>query len=276
MHDHDEYEYDEPGDEDEPGDDQEFISPTTAPIPEQFYSEETGDPFATCIDCGTSLDDTTDYLIQKNSNGRETVFEFAICTGCAANLHASYSQKSRQAIVRFFEERTDPEQRARKLLAEHPDGDLDTWLGTCITCSQKPQPGKGFATAALCSGFELVYAHLPIPHLRGLRTRGQRTALSRNPRRNRPLHRRKLRPPPHLRPVPRPPRHYPRLDPPGSRKSPPSPRLPIFLSYVFSSGWRPPPFPFLSPSAHHNPGTLLLAHLHLATLPHYRFVNAFR
>lgn len=161
MHEHDEHEYDEPGDGDGPEDDQEIISPTTAPIPEQFYSEETGDPFATCIDCGTSLDDTTDYLIQKNSNGRETVFEFAICTGCAANLHASYSQKSRQAIVRFFEERTNPEKRARKLLAEHPDGDLDTWLGTCITCDQKPQPGKGFATAALCSGLELVYAHSP-------------------------------------------------------------------------------------------------------------------
>ena len=158
QHDHDQTPFD--GFDEEDAQDA-FTAPAFSPIPPLFYSEETGEPFSTCIDCGTSLDEDSEYLIQKNSNGRETVFEFAICTSCAAKLHASYSEKSRETIVNFFADRTDPEQRARELLAEHPDGDLDTWLGHCITCGEKPQPGKGFATAALCGGSDLVFAHAP-------------------------------------------------------------------------------------------------------------------
>lgn len=154
-------EHDDLDDELDPPDEPGFVAPAFTPIPERFYSEETGEPFSNCIDCGTGFDHSSEYLIQKNNNGRETVFEFAICTACAAKLHASYSQKSRDTIVRYFAERTDPEARARTLLAEHPEGDLDTWLDTCMTCGKPPQPGRGFATAALCGGHDLVFAHSP-------------------------------------------------------------------------------------------------------------------
>lgn len=133
----------------------------TEPLPRRLFSDETGEPFRQCIECARPLlVPGRPYLVQKCSNGRETVLEFAICTRCAGQLHQSYSEASRAAITRFFEERVDPVARIARL-REAGDPDLERWLAECLTCRGRPEPGQGFALVALCAGEDLLYGHSP-------------------------------------------------------------------------------------------------------------------
>ncbi len=130
-------------------------------MPEHFYSDETGVPFVRCVECERELVEMdAPYMVQKCSNGRETVFEFAICAPCAERLHSSYSDASRRAIAGFFHSRIDLDERVRRLRAAG-DADLDRWIGDCMACGDAPRPGEGHATAALCAGLEILYSHAP-------------------------------------------------------------------------------------------------------------------
>ena len=136
-------------------------TPEPHPMPEHFFSDETGSPFVRCVECERELADMdAPYMVQKCSNGRETVFEFAICAPCAERLHSSYSDASRRAIAGFFHSKIDLDERVRTL-REAGEADLDRWIGDCMACGDAPRPGEGFATAALCAGLEILYSHAP-------------------------------------------------------------------------------------------------------------------
>ena len=145
------------------GEELDLWRPRFAPIPEEFYSEETGEPFHQCVECGIELlgDDDSQYMIEKCSNGRETVFEFAMCTDCAESLHSSYSESSRAAISQFFQERVDPEARIRQLIEENEEPSADAWLRACLACGNPPVKGKSNAIVALCGGAEIIFTHAP-------------------------------------------------------------------------------------------------------------------
>lgn len=137
-----------------------------APLPRAFQSDETGEPFSECIDCGRELlHDGTAYLVQKCSNGRETVFEFALCLVCAERLHASYSEASKKAMHAFFASRVRPAERAARLIgraeSERQAPDAADWTRECLTCGRAPDSGEAFALAALCDGADLVLGHAP-------------------------------------------------------------------------------------------------------------------
>ncbi|CAN5213647.1 hypothetical protein BH23VER1_BH23VER1_07640 [soil metagenome] len=143
------------------GHDPDLWRPDLHPIPEPFFSEETGAPFACCIECERSLAEMDGpYMVQKCSNGRETIFEFAICAPCAERLHRSYSEASRQSISRFFHSHVDLDARVRTL-REGGSADLERWIGDCMTCGSPRRPGEGHATAALCAGADILFSHAP-------------------------------------------------------------------------------------------------------------------
>ena len=132
-------------------------------LPPRFHSEETGEPFESCIECSLPLGATGDgYIIQKCTNGRETIFEFALCMTCGESLHESYSEKSRRAIEGFFQDHIDIEKRYDDTwLLDLPEL-ADHFLQHCLTCGDAPKPGDPVTHAAVCEGSEMLVGHSPI------------------------------------------------------------------------------------------------------------------
>ena len=140
-----------------------------APIPEVFFSSETGAPFDTCVDCGRSLlDGDTQYLIEKAVrrfrpyDSQDVVFEYALCLDCYQLVHQSLSQVSRERMDAFFAEHVDVEERAQTLLAvrdEEPD--IHPWLDRCVVTGTPVRELDEYQLVCHCSGREAVLTHVP-------------------------------------------------------------------------------------------------------------------
>ncbi len=84
-------------------------------LPDKYYSDETGEPFATCIECECVLESTNEYLIEKaykrypGFEVKDTVFEYALCKACYVKLENEMSEESRQALAQFFEQNINVE-----------------------------------------------------------------------------------------------------------------------------------------------------------------------
>lgn len=80
-----------------------------APIPEEFYSFESNQPFANCLVCNTDLlSGDVDYFIEKavrnyhEHNVSDVVYEYAICWHCAHDMNGQMSKESMQNIQDYF------------------------------------------------------------------------------------------------------------------------------------------------------------------------------
>ncbi len=120
-------------------------------LPEDFYSEYSGRPFETCIDCeGELLCSDTPYLIIKQVVARETVFEMAICLPCAISLQQEYSEESRQAIHQWIASRTSAPPSDSD--AELTPGNIDQ----CHLCQTPRTEAHRYTLEALCVGDQIV------------------------------------------------------------------------------------------------------------------------
>ena len=83
------------------------------PIPEEFYSFESNQPFENCLVCKADLlSGELDYFIEKAvRNYREhdvsdIVYEYAICWHCAHDMNGQMSAESMQNIQAYFSEQS--------------------------------------------------------------------------------------------------------------------------------------------------------------------------
>lgn len=75
-------------------------------LPDSFYSDETGEPFDSCCDCGARLPDCPDgHIIQKAYAKGETIMEIAICVKCHVGL---LSEASRDTYDRWMDRVNPP------------------------------------------------------------------------------------------------------------------------------------------------------------------------
>lgn len=79
------------------------------PIPEEFYSFETDEPFEACLVCKADLlADEVDYFIEKavrNYPGHDVsdvVYEYAICSICAQDMNEKMSSDSMINLQTYF------------------------------------------------------------------------------------------------------------------------------------------------------------------------------
>ena len=79
------------------------------PIPEEFYSFESNQPFENCLVCKADLlSGELDYFIEKavrNYHEHEVsdiVYEYAICLHCAQDMNGQMSAESMQNIQAYF------------------------------------------------------------------------------------------------------------------------------------------------------------------------------
>lgn len=71
-------------------------------IPSELHSEYERGPFHACTVCRGNLADGRLYQVQKVVRGKETVFEMAMCEGCALGLCEELPEDALQALKGFF------------------------------------------------------------------------------------------------------------------------------------------------------------------------------
>lgn len=119
------------------------------PIPERFYSFESGKPFERCISCDQYLLDDTHYMIEMcirrypGYQAEDTVFDYAMCLDCAMKARNELSTDSMQTIYAHFGQHlqahlTNPQS------AVHPD--------KCLVNGKKIEELSEYQVYAHCQG----------------------------------------------------------------------------------------------------------------------------
>lgn len=114
--------------------------PEEIAIPAIFYSQQTGSPFSTCLDCGGSLlENGTEYLIEKafrrypGYSAQDTVFEYAICTVCAERIQEQLSLTSRTRITAYMAPSIQQALKKRQeWLSAGKQPDPSRWTAQCV------------------------------------------------------------------------------------------------------------------------------------------------
>ena len=102
------------------------------PVPEPFWSFETGAPFKSCSVCGSDLmEPGANYLIEKAYKKEEVIFEYAMCWDCRNEIMSELSLKSMQLIANYFDEHVDAEARNERL-NENAYQSTQSWLDHCM------------------------------------------------------------------------------------------------------------------------------------------------
>ena len=102
------------------------------PVPEDFFSFETGEQFCKCSLCDCDLMESgRNYLIEKAFKKGETIFEYAMCFECYLGVQETLSINSRKLIHNYFDEHVDVEVRRKELLEEHGK-QAKSWLNNCM------------------------------------------------------------------------------------------------------------------------------------------------
>ncbi len=110
------------------------------PIPDLFFSCETGEPFIHCTGCGKNLiEDRATYLVEKVYQRGEVIVEFAMCHECLKPVREEISEESKSALQKFFKEN-------RKVWQD---------LTRCNLCLQPLEELVSFKILADCSGNQL-------------------------------------------------------------------------------------------------------------------------
>ncbi len=142
--------------------------PERIAIPESFYSIETGEPISACLACDTALlDGSTEYLIEKGYRRyeeydvQETVFEYALCMDCHAEMRESFSEASKRRCQAYLIEHIDLADRTGALLGtESPDP--SDWTQRCIVHGTPREDLEEYQVMAHCQGDEMLLTHLPL------------------------------------------------------------------------------------------------------------------
>ena len=131
------------------------------PIPPELHSFEIDGPFQKCATCSRDLlDDGTQYLIEKAFNRGETIFEYAMCFPCRAQIQGELSQGSLKMVEHYFDERTDFVAR-RKSLLEDGSHDHRPWLSHCILSGEEIPADSEYQIYGHCDGPDLLFTYMP-------------------------------------------------------------------------------------------------------------------
>jgi hypothetical protein len=144
------------------------VFPQRIPIPESFYSIETGEPISQCLACDASLlDGSTEYLIEKGYRQyeaydvQETVFEYALCMECHAEMRDSFSEASKRRCQAYLTEHMNLADRTQLLLGDESPDPSD-WTRRCIVHGTPREDLEEYQVMAHCRGDEMLLTHLPL------------------------------------------------------------------------------------------------------------------
>jgi len=158
------------------------------PVPEVFWSFETGRPIDRCKLCGCDLmAEGTSYLIEKAFRNGETIFEHALCLECHMECVKELSQESLRRIRAYFDELGDMEHyRAQSL--DRFGTDPEKWIAHCMVKGYPIRECEEYQLYGFCVDRDLLFNGAPyalcgeaideIMDLLSAETRGALDALS--------------------------------------------------------------------------------------------------
>jgi hypothetical protein len=131
------------------------------PVPEIFWSFETGKPMDRCKICDTDLmEPGTNYLIEKAFKSGETIFEHALCLNCYTECHESMSEDSRQHIRDYFSERVNVEDRQKQCMEQHSTNH-EKWIAHCMVKGFPVREVEEYQLYGFCIDKDLVFSGAP-------------------------------------------------------------------------------------------------------------------
>lgn len=131
------------------------------PVPEVFWSFETGQPMKRCKLCDCDLmAEGTNYLIEKAFKNGETIFEHALCSECHGKCAAELSLDSRARIATYFEENSDIKGRFTEGM-ERFGTDPDQWIGHCMVKGYPLHDCGEYQLYGFCIDNDLVFTGAP-------------------------------------------------------------------------------------------------------------------
>lgn len=139
------------------------------PIPRLFFSEATGEPFATCLDCGKHLHaEGVTYVVEKAIRTyppydvRDTVFEYALCTDCYEQVTEAFSEESKQRMAEYQVRMMQPAMQERfGWLQEEGVPDIERWVSQCILKGTAREELSEYQIMALCMGEDMIVTYVP-------------------------------------------------------------------------------------------------------------------
>ena len=124
----------------------EIIERILQPIPEEFFSFETGEPFKECIECGNDIaGGSSDYVIEKGYQDDEVVYEYALCDKCSKDLGGELSKESTKHLKKTLR---------RPILKGTIDG--------CRKCGIPRHELPSYSIVGACLGQEMIFWNVPI------------------------------------------------------------------------------------------------------------------
>jgi hypothetical protein len=131
------------------------------PIPEIFWSFETGKPITSCKLCGCDLmQPGTNYLVEKAFKMGETIFEHALCLDCYTECNQSMSEDSRLRIRDYFAERIDVDGRQEELLNAHGTNH-EKWISHCMVKGFPVREVDEYQLYGFCIDKDLIFSGAP-------------------------------------------------------------------------------------------------------------------
>lgn len=131
------------------------------PVPEIFWSFETGKPLENCKLCNQDLmEPGTNYLIEKAFKNGETIFEHALCLKCYTECNESMSEDSRLKIRDYFAERANADERQKNLLEQHGTNH-EKWISHCMVKGFPIREVEEYQLYGFCIDKDLVFCGAP-------------------------------------------------------------------------------------------------------------------
>jgi hypothetical protein len=131
------------------------------PVPEIFWSFETGQPIRRCGLCDCDLmEPGTNYLIEKAFRNGETIFEHALCMDCHTESVAQMSAESMQRIHSYFSEHVDMEKRYAQALEDYRT-DHEKWISHCLVKRYPAQECGEHQLYGFCIDKNLIFNGTP-------------------------------------------------------------------------------------------------------------------
>jgi hypothetical protein len=131
------------------------------PVPEIFWSVETGHPISHCSLCNRELmKPGTNYLIEKAFRDGETIFEHALCLQCHFQCEEELSVESTRRIHTYFAEHVDLKQRPIQCLEKFGTRH-GRWIAHCMVKGYPIEECGEYQLYGFCIDKDLIFNGAP-------------------------------------------------------------------------------------------------------------------
>lgn len=141
--------------------------PKTIEIPKVFYSDLTGAPLENCVYCEAKvLKNNAPYVIEKaikphlGFDSYATIFEYAVCVGCADKMKGMISKQSMAKMMDYFVKKMKASINGQQRYKEKNFEVLD-WISNCAIHGTHVSKVSECQIYALCVNGEMLFTEFP-------------------------------------------------------------------------------------------------------------------